>query len=115
MEYESRLIKPWQEGDKTWLAWSHSIDLHVTKEALMKALSHQIQVKIWDTKDKVSAKARFDRPKAFRVSHVKHGEEPEVKQLVMNQRKLFEDSLPQPSFILEKNGSMLFQENLCAQ
>lgn len=115
MDHESRLIKPWQEGDKIWLSWSHSIDLQVTKEALMKALSHQIQVKIWDTKDKVSAKARFDRPKAFRVSHVKHGEESEVKQSVMNQRKLFEDSLPKTSFILEKNGSVVFQENLCAQ
>ncbi|KAM5148070.1 uncharacterized protein CFAP92 [Mantella aurantiaca] len=115
MEHEFRLIKPWQEGDKIWLAWNHSIDLHVTKETLMKALSHQIQVRIWDTKDKVSAKARFDRPKAFRVSHVKHGEEPEVKQSVMNQRKHFQDSLPRSSFILEKNGSVLFQGNLCAQ
>ncbi|KAM9324461.1 uncharacterized protein CFAP92 [Gastrophryne carolinensis] len=115
MEQESRLLKPWQEDDKIWLVWSHSVDLHVTKEVLMKALTHQIQVKMWDTKDKVSSKARFDRPKAFRVSHVKHGEEPEVKQIIMNQRKHFEESLPRPSFILKKNCSIETQVNLCAQ
>ncbi|XP_063796660.1 uncharacterized protein CFAP92 isoform X2 [Pseudophryne corroboree] len=112
MEQESRLLKPWQENDKTWLIWSHSVDLCVTKEVLLKALTHRIHMKVWDTKDKVSAKARFDRPKAFRVLQVKQGE---VKQLVLNQRKLFGDSLPRPSFILQKNGDTVYQEDINTQ
>lgn len=72
-----QLLKPWQENEKIWLTWSHSVELCVTKEVLLKALKHQIHVKMWSTKDKVSAKARFDRPKAFRVSTVKQGEDPE--------------------------------------
>ncbi|XP_075689941.1 uncharacterized protein CFAP92 [Rhinoderma darwinii] len=110
MDHETRLLKPWQENEKMWLTWSHSVEICATKEVVLKALQHQIHVKMWSTKDKVSAKARFDRPKAFRVSTVKQGEDPEVKQLILNQRKLFEDSLPRQSFILEKNGSMVYQE-----
>ncbi|XP_069823209.1 uncharacterized protein CFAP92 [Dendropsophus ebraccatus] len=111
MEHETRLLKPWQENEKTWLIWSHSVELCVTKEVLLKALKHQIHVRMWSTKDKVSAKARFDRPKAFRVSTVKQGEDPEVKQLILNQRKLFEESLPRQSFILEKNGNIVYQND----
>ncbi|XP_068107934.1 uncharacterized protein CFAP92 [Hyperolius riggenbachi] len=33
----------------------------------------------------------------------------------MNQRKLFEDNLPRPSFILEKTGDVSYQDNLCAR
>ncbi|XP_075039238.1 uncharacterized protein CFAP92 [Mixophyes fleayi] len=108
MEHESRLLKPWVENDKTWLSWSYSVDLRVTKEVLLKALTHRIHLKIWDTKDRVSAKARFDRPKAFRVLQVKQGE---VKQLILKQRKLFADNLPQRSFILQKNGDIVYQED----
>ncbi|XP_040264723.1 uncharacterized protein KIAA1257 homolog [Bufo bufo] len=111
MEHETRLLKPWQENEKIWLTWNHSVELCVTKEVLLKALKHQIHVKVWSTKDKVSAKARFDRPKAFRVSTVKQGEDPEVKHLVLNQRKLFEDSLPRQSFFPEKNGNVVYKDD----
>ncbi|XP_044157495.1 uncharacterized protein KIAA1257 homolog [Bufo gargarizans] len=111
MEHETRLLKPWQENEKIWLTWNHSVELCVTKEVLLKALKHQIRVKVWSTKDKVSAKARFDRPKAFRVSTVKQGEDPEVKHLVLNQRKLFEDSLPRQSFFPEKNGNVVYKDD----
>ncbi|XP_073500577.1 uncharacterized protein CFAP92 [Phyllobates terribilis] len=107
MEHETRLLKPWQENEKTWLTWSHSVEFSVTKDVLLKSLKHKIRVKMWSTKDKVSAKARFDRPKAFRVSTVKEGEDPEVKQLVLNQRKLFEDSLPKQSFTIERSGNIV--------
>ncbi|KAG8556830.1 hypothetical protein GDO81_018220 [Engystomops pustulosus] len=115
MEQETRLLKPWQENEKIWLTWSHSVELCVTKEVLLKALKHQICVKMWSTKDKVSAKARFDRPKAFRVSTVKQGDDPEVKQLILNQRKLFEESLPRQSFVLDKNGNLMHQDDYNAQ
>lgn len=36
---------------------------------------HKFELKMWDTKDKVSAKARFDRPKAFRLPQSKAVEE----------------------------------------
>ena len=37
--------------------------------------SHKVELKVWDTKDKVSAKARFDRPKAFRLPQAKAPDE----------------------------------------
>ena len=44
-------------------------------EFLLKLFDHQAMLKLWDSKDKVSAKARFDRPKAFRLPsrHNLHG------------------------------------------
>ncbi|XP_077134713.1 uncharacterized protein CFAP92 [Ranitomeya variabilis] len=107
MEHETRLLKPWQENEKIWLTWSHNVEFSVSKDVLLKALKHEIRVKMWSTKDKVSAKARFDRPKAFRVSTVKDGEDSEVKQLVLNQKNLFEDSLPKQSFTFEKSGNIV--------
>ena len=42
---------------------------------LLKMFSHKVELKVWDTKDKVSAKARFDRPKAFRLPQSKASDE----------------------------------------
>ncbi|XP_075177362.1 uncharacterized protein CFAP92 isoform X1 [Anomaloglossus baeobatrachus] len=114
MEQETRLLKPWQENERTWLTWSHSVDISVTKDLLLKALKHEIRVKMWSTKDKVSAKARFDRPKAFRVSAVRDGEDPGVKQVLLNQRKLFEDRLPKQSVTFEKSGNTVYLEDCSA-
>ncbi len=53
------------------LDFSHTI--YVTEEILSKLTNHVIELRIWDTRDKLSAKARFDRPKAFRLPQAKPG------------------------------------------
>ena len=40
---------------------------------MSKLTNHVIELRIWDTRDKLSAKARFDRPKAFRLPQAKPG------------------------------------------
>ena len=45
----------------------------MTDEILQKLTTHTIELRIWDTRDKLSAKARFDRPKAFRLPQAKPG------------------------------------------
>ena len=42
---------------------------------------HTFELKLWDTKDKVSAKARFDRPKAFRLPQAKTQDEVDLESL----------------------------------
>ena len=54
-----QVLKPWLEGDQVWLGWSQSVKVRVTRELLIKLVSHKITFKIWDTKDRVSAKARY--------------------------------------------------------
>lgn len=56
-------MKPWFENDQIWVSWNHSIDIHVTNEFLIKLRDHKVTLTIWDTKDKVSAKARFSKPR----------------------------------------------------
>lgn len=39
----------------------------MTRESLLILHSHTVEVKIWNSLDKLSARARYDRPKAFRL------------------------------------------------
>ena len=79
-----------------------------------------MEFKIWDTKDKVSPRARFDRPKAFRLPGLRGPEDPEssnmggVQQMVVNQQQSYETTQPKQSRILIKgdskfNGDIVFE------
>ncbi|XP_063283036.1 uncharacterized protein CFAP92 [Pelobates fuscus] len=117
IEHETQLLKPWfDENGRLWLVWSHKIELCVTKNTIHKALMHQIQLKIWDTKDKVSPRARFDRPKAFRVSQYGQEDDSKVKLKITSQRKHFADGQPRPSFILHADrDAVVSPRNLSSQ
>ncbi|XP_072038562.1 uncharacterized protein [Amphiura filiformis] len=101
-ENESKVLKTWQEGNQTWIAWSHSHTLKVTKELLLKMFNHKIELRIWDSKDMVSPRARFDRPKAFRIPQAKPGEDVDdiggVKSLVLKQSQSYMSLQPKKSF-----------------
>ncbi|KAJ8786242.1 hypothetical protein J1605_006462 [Eschrichtius robustus] len=58
-----KTIRPWQEGDKVWVSWTQSFNINVTKELLKKINFHKITLRLWDTKDKVSKKAKHYRLK----------------------------------------------------
>ncbi|XP_045058506.2 uncharacterized protein CFAP92 isoform X2 [Desmodus rotundus] len=87
-----KTVKPWHEGDKLWVSWTQTFKMNVTKELLKKIIFYKITLRIWDTTDKVSKKVRY-----YRVKTDGHSEEAgsfeEVKQLVLNQRKLSEQSI----------------------
>ena len=64
--------------------------IRVTQETLLKMFKHDFELKIWDTKDKVSARARFDRPKAFRLPATKAADEVDlhvIRELLLNEGK----------------------------
>lgn len=52
-----------------------SVSVWVTKEFLLSAFEHSLDLIIWDSKEKVSTRARFDRPKAFRLPEGPENEE----------------------------------------
>lgn len=54
----TQTIRPWQEGDKVWVSWTQSFNINMTKELLKKINFHKITLRLWDTKDKVSKKAK---------------------------------------------------------
>ena len=39
----------------------------VTRPLLLELYDHVMEVRVWNTKNKLSARARYDRPKAFRL------------------------------------------------
>ncbi|KAB5537023.1 hypothetical protein PHYPO_G00114050 [Pangasianodon hypophthalmus] len=79
MDNETKVLKAWQEGDHLWLGWSQAVKLSVTRELLIKMSSHKITFRLWDTKDKVSPKAKYDRPKAFRLPQGRRVEDPDQR------------------------------------
>ncbi|XP_001191000.4 uncharacterized protein LOC755639 [Strongylocentrotus purpuratus] len=100
-EHDSKVLKTWQEGDLTWVAWSHSHKLHVTKDVLLKLFNHNLELRVWESREKVAPKARFDRPKAFRLPHGKPGEDAQdiggVRSLVLKQSMSYEALQPRKS------------------
>ncbi|XP_060713808.1 uncharacterized protein cfap92 [Tachysurus vachellii] len=79
MDNETKMLKPWRQGDLLWLGWSQSVKLKVTRELLIKMSSHKVTFRVWDTKDRVSPKAKYDRPKAFRLLQGRRVEDPEQR------------------------------------
>lgn len=69
------MLKAWQEGDHLWLGWSQSVSLPVTRELLIKMSTHKITFRLWDTKDRVSSKAKYDRLNAFRLPQARREED----------------------------------------
>ncbi|CAH1783576.1 unnamed protein product [Owenia fusiformis] len=100
---EPKVIKTWIDGETTWVAWTHSHTIDVTHDMLLKLYRHNLELRIWDTKDKVSTRARFDRPKAFRLPQAKAGEDADaaggIKGLVIKQAKNFEKMQPKRQYI----------------
>lgn len=72
-----KVLKPWREGKQVWVSWSQTLEVNVTRELLIKMASHKVTVRVWDSKDKISFKARNDRPKGFRLPQERSGEDPD--------------------------------------
>uniref|UniRef100_A0A8C9EGE2 Cilia and flagella associated protein 92 (putative) n=1 Tax=Phocoena sinus TaxID=42100 RepID=A0A8C9EGE2_PHOSS len=83
-----KTIRPWQEGDKVWVSWTQSFNINMTKELLKKINFHKITLRLWDTKDKVSKKAKNYqlKPSGFLEDAGSFGKF-EVKHLVLSQRR----------------------------
>ncbi|XP_043107600.1 uncharacterized protein cfap92 [Puntigrus tetrazona] len=95
MANETKVLKPWREGNQLWVSWSQTLKLNVNKELLIKLASHKITVRVWDSKDKVSFKAKNDRPKAFRLPQERTGEHPEqmggIRKMICEMRAVYEE------------------------
>ncbi|XP_063727081.1 uncharacterized protein LOC134854663 [Symsagittifera roscoffensis] len=95
-------VKTWREGEKTWFTFQHNHKISVTKELLHKLFDHTLEVKVWNSREKVSSTTRFDRPKGFRFPGPKPGEDPEdiggVKPTVFSQSRDFVSLQPKKYF-----------------
>ncbi|XP_049717701.1 uncharacterized protein CFAP92 isoform X3 [Elephas maximus indicus] len=101
LESGIKTVKPWLEGDKIWVSWTQAFTINVTKELLKKINFHKISLKLWDTKDKVSRRARY-----YRLKVPGHSEDiesfEEVRHLVLNQRRMSEKGISKTSTIREE-------------
>ena len=49
--------------DRVWVGHKHSYELAVDEALIMTLYDDRVPFRVWDTKDRVSSRARFDRPK----------------------------------------------------
>ncbi|KAL4225876.1 hypothetical protein ACF0H5_013865 [Mactra antiquata] len=99
MERQDPIVKKtWHDGDVTWIAWTQKHKLYVTKDLLLQMYKHTLELRIWDTKDKVGTRAKFDRPKLFKLPSLKSGEDPDdlggVRGIVTDQCRQFTEQQP---------------------
>ncbi|XP_067287562.1 uncharacterized protein cfap92 [Pseudorasbora parva] len=94
MANETKVLKPWREGNQVWVSWSQNHKINVTRELLIKMASHKVTVRVWDSKDKISFKARNDRPKAFRLPQERSEEDPDqmggIRKMLFKMRDIYE-------------------------
>ncbi|XP_062829901.1 uncharacterized protein CFAP92 isoform X2 [Anolis carolinensis] len=107
--HHTSAVKPWLENDQIWVSWSHSIEINVTNEFLIKLRDHNIQLRLWDLKEKVCSKARFGKQKPA-VPHSDHDFEGAVKRTVLYQRDYVERNKPKPSRTIIKTEGHIEQE-----
>lgn len=53
--------RTWQEGDLTWVAWSHSQQVDINKDVLLKLFNHTLEMRVWNIKEKLKPTAKNDR------------------------------------------------------
>ncbi|XP_072454370.1 uncharacterized protein CFAP92 isoform X2 [Notamacropus eugenii] len=102
MESGIKAVSPWCENDKLWVSWKETHKMSITKEVLKKMNYHKIIFSVWDTKERVSKKAKFTKVKSFSRQEDFESID-EVKQLVLRQRELSKEKMPKPSVIKKKN------------
>ncbi|XP_065909362.1 uncharacterized protein [Dysidea avara] len=64
---DSRVVKTSPEGANISYGWKHTHSFKVNKDLLLDLYNHVFCLRIWEGKNKVSPRARFDQPKAFRL------------------------------------------------
>ncbi|XP_051010539.1 uncharacterized protein CFAP92 [Acomys russatus] len=87
LESGIKTVKPWKDDDKIWVSWSQTFNINMTKDLLKKMNFHKITLRLWDTRDKVSKKAKYHRVKT--TGYVEDPENfEEVRLLVLSQKSL---------------------------
>lgn len=66
-------MRTWLENEQIWVSWNHCVEINVTNDFLIKLRDHKIQLRLWDTKEKVCSKARFGKAKVT-FPHLETGE-----------------------------------------
>ena len=60
--------RPSSSPPVSWVSWRVRVQAEVTSEWVTSLARHSVQVRLWDTKDKLNTdKAKTDKPKRFKM------------------------------------------------
>lgn len=91
---DPKIIKSWEHENKMWIVWTQTHDLELTKSRLLRMFDHEFVLKIWDSRDFCSARAKFDKPKPFKFPKTGEPLEENVKRLVLENCELYLKQIP---------------------
>lgn len=77
-EGETKLIRTFDDkkSDKSWFVYQTHHQIKVTDATLESIYRNTVKVKLWEGKEKCIPRARFERPKAFRIQDTNpHGDD----------------------------------------
>ncbi|XP_010732956.2 uncharacterized protein cfap92 isoform X1 [Larimichthys crocea] len=103
------ILRTWHEGDQTWIGWTQNFNIKVNREVLVCLPSYKIKLQIWNSINKLSKQARYDRLKALKLPK----DQPEdtkdecggIKALVSRLKTLCERKLSTSKKLSNSRGS----------
>ncbi|KAM9758262.1 uncharacterized protein FLJ43738 [Menidia menidia] len=66
-ENETKILRTWYEGKKTWVGWAQDFNVRVNEATVINLLSQKIKLNIWNGNEELSNQARYERLKAIRL------------------------------------------------
>ena len=62
-EQDARPCDVTEDGDIRWVGWQHNFNIGVNMDLCNEIFDEGLKIDVWETKDRVSSRARFDKPK----------------------------------------------------
>lgn len=66
---ETKTVNYHHDGHYFWVIWNQIFEVEVTNDLLLQLFDYVFEVNVWDTKEKLMTRTRFDKPRFMKVDY----------------------------------------------